>query len=260
MRLFQALYSLYVALLFIVLITLVVPVYILAMPFPPKTAMKIMFNGNWAVMRLWSLLSLIGVRIEGLHNRQPDKAYICVGNHCNMLDMPVCAIGFRQPARPLAKMEFARMPVLGFLFKRFSVMVARDSAESRRKSALIMNELLRSGESILIFPEGTRNKTKEPLQPFKDGAFRSAIATQAPILPFVQINMRSCQDFGTVFFRPGQTIIRFLPPIDTTGLTENDIPALRNQVRDLIEAELLRDDPNFAAKPANPSSTPTLQS
>lgn len=260
MRLFQALYSLYVAILFVVMAALVVPVYIIAMPFPPRTAMKLMFNGNWAVMRLWSLFSLIGVKVEGLNHRQPDKAYICVGNHCNMLDMPVCAIGFRQPARPLAKMEFARMPLFGFLFKRFSVLVARDSAESRRKSALIMNELLKGGESILVFPEGTRNKTTEPLQPFKDGAFRSAIATQAPILPFVQLNMRSCQDFGTVMFRPGQTIIRFLPPIDTTGLTEDDIPELRNRVKTIIETELLRDDPNFASATLKTTSAPTLQS
>ncbi|GAB3259569.1 lysophospholipid acyltransferase family protein [Chitinimonas naiadis] len=244
MRIIQAIYSAYVGLLFLIGVAGVIPFYFVAFLLPDRPRLTLMFAANRVSMRLWSLLSGIRVSVEGQARWQP--APVIVGNHCNMLDMPVCAIACAQPAKVLAKQEFARIPLLGFLFRSFAVLVTRDSPESRQRSVAELGKALHAGWPVFIFPEGTRNRGTTPLQSFRDGPFRFAIAAQAPLQPFVQLNMRGAQRVNSLLFRPARVVFRWLPPIETAGLTEADLPALRDRVYALIEAELRRDDPAFA--------------
>ncbi|QDQ27171.1 1-acyl-sn-glycerol-3-phosphate acyltransferase [Chitinimonas arctica] len=244
MRIIQAIYSIYVGLMFTLGLAAVVPFYLPAFLLDERRRLTVMYAVNRVSMRVWSLLTGIRVRIEGQAAWQP--APVIIGNHCNVLDMPVCAIACAQPVKVLAKQEFARIPLLGFIIKSFAVLVTRDSPESRQRSIAILSAALGRGWPVFIFPEGTRNRGATPLQPFRDGPFRFAIAAQAPIQPFVQLNMRGVQSPNTLMLRPGRVIFRWLPPIPTTGLTEADLPALRDKVYALIEAQLRRDDPAFA--------------
>jgi len=244
MRIIRALYSVYIGLLFMAGVIAVIPAYLVALCMKDRARLRLMFAANRLSMRCWSVLTGIRVEVQGQAAWQPAAVFI--GNHCNILDMPVCAIACVEPIKVLAKQEFARIPFLGFLFRSFAVLVERGSAESRRAGARALADALRSGWSVLLFPEGTRNRTPQPLQPFKDGAFRAAIAAGVPVQPFVQLRMRSVQTVNTLWFRPGKVIFRWLPPIPTTGLTDEDVNALRDRVHAVIEAELLRDDPAFA--------------
>lgn len=243
MRFVQAIYSIYIGLLFLAGVLAVVPLYLVALLLSDRPRLALMFAANRVSMRCWSWLTGIRVTVEGRAAWETPAVF--VGNHCNLLDMPVCAIACAQPIKVLAKQEFARIPVLGFLFRSFAVLVMRDSPESRQRSVAILAEAMAAGWSVLIFPEGTRNRTPAPLQSFRDGPFRFAIAAQVPVQPFVQLNMRGVQRFGTLLFRPGHITFRWLPPVPTAGLTEADLPALRDRVRDMIEAERRRDDPAF---------------
>lgn len=94
-----------------------------------------------------------------------------------------------------------------------------------------LKEVLRRGISILIFPEGTQNRTAEPLQPFYDGAFRIAIEMQQPILPMVILNAGKLMPPRSMHIEPGTITIRINPEIPTKGLTNADLPALRERVR-----------------------------
>lgn len=245
MRFLQAIYSVYIGLLFFIALVLFVPFYLIALTLAEKPRLEMMYATNRVGLRIWSWLCFIRVRIEGKATWSPPP--LIVGNHCNMLDMAVCAIACEHAVKVLAKQEFTRIPVLGFLFRSIAVLVARDSPESRQRSVAALRVAMDAGWPVFIFPEGTRNRSPEPLQMFRDGPFRFAIDAQAPIQPFVQLNMRSAQRLNTLLFQPATVTFRWLPPIPTTGLTEADLPALRDKVRALIEEELRRDDPAFAA-------------
>jgi 1-acyl-sn-glycerol-3-phosphate acyltransferase len=71
--------------------------------------------------------------------------------------------------------------------------------------------------------------------PFKDGAFRVAIETGAPILPLVVAGTRRAMAKGSFRFQKARARVKVLDPIETKGLTIDDVGALRDRVRALIE-------------------------
>ena len=111
-------------------------------------------------------------------------------------------------------------------------MVDRSNAQSRKQSIERMRETLSHGIPALIFAEGTQNRTKEILQPFKDGAFRIAVDTQQPIVPMVVIGAGKLMPPGTADLRPGKIKIIVGKEITVAGLTLEDVPALKKRVYD----------------------------
>jgi 1-acyl-sn-glycerol-3-phosphate acyltransferase len=111
-----------------------------------------------------------------------------------------------------------------------------------------MVEWMKNGLSLLVFPEGTRNRTPEPTKEFYDGAFKAAIAAGADIAPFVLINIRDLQPVDSSLVMPGKITMRFLDPVTTKGLTEADAPALKEKVRGMISDVLRKEDRMFSGK------------
>jgi 1-acyl-sn-glycerol-3-phosphate acyltransferase len=89
--------------------------------------------------------------------------------------------------------------------------------------------------SVMIFPEGTRTPDGE-LLPFRDGAFRLAIESGAPILPIVIAGTRRAMAKHTFQFQKTRAICRVLEPIETTGLTLADLATLKERTRAAIAA------------------------
>ena len=102
-----------------------------------------------------------------------------------------------------------------------------------------LKNILSKGTSILLFAEGTQNRSKEPLQPFKDGAFRIAIDTQEPILPMVVVGAGPLMPPGTIRLRPGKVKIIVASEIPTAGLTANDQAALKKRTFDVMQKMIL---------------------
>ncbi len=195
-------------------------------------------NISYQFLKLWawtfSKLNCIPYRIYGRENIHPGKAYIYLSNHTSFLDIPGVCLTVPRQIRMLAKKELLNFPVLGWIIKHASVIVDRSSNESRIKSMEHLKDVLRRGISVLIFPEGTQNRSDQPLQPFYDGAFRIAIETQQPILPMVILNAGKLMPPKKAFIQAGTVTIVIQPEIPTEGLKFEDLPALKEQVRQVM--------------------------
>jgi 1-acyl-sn-glycerol-3-phosphate acyltransferase len=127
------------------------------------------------------------------------------------------------------------VPVFGYVVKRLYITVDRKSRKDSIESVERMKDsLLREKISVVLFPEGTRNRSNEPLLNFKDGAFRLAIETQLPIAVLTILNTREYSAAGKFELRPGTIHAAWSEPIDTKGMTANDIPMLKEKVREVF--------------------------
>jgi 1-acyl-sn-glycerol-3-phosphate acyltransferase len=100
------------------------------------------------------------------------------------------------------------------------VIVDRKNDQSRKESYDAMKRVLANGLDMLIYPEGTRNKTSEPLKSFYDGAFKLAIETNTPIIPVVLLNTKKIlPPYPIMFLKPGKIQLHILSPISTEGHT-----------------------------------------
>lgn len=228
-------YQAYCALTFALFVTIgffyTAPLYLL---FEEKAhAWIFSYYRLWA--KSWFFLSGIRYRVEGKENL-PDEPVIIVANHSSHIDLLNGAGACPLKTKPLAKSSLKKIPLLGFLFSTVSVFVDRSSKESREKSVQDLMAALNRGFSLFMFPEGTRNRTDQPLAPFYDGAFRLSIRSGKPIHPLVILHARFLMPVKGISLRPGTIVARYLPPVYPTGLTEDDIPALKEKVRAQMDA------------------------
>ena len=140
------------------------------------------------------------------------------------------------PNKTLAKVEMAKIPVFGVIYKAGSILVDRKKEGSRRESFTAMQQALDYGIHLCLYPEGTRNKTDKPMQPFFDGAFVTAIKAQRPIMPAVIFNTgRILPHNVKLWARPLPVHFHFLEPVPTKGLALADLPALKEKVHGIME-------------------------
>jgi 1-acyl-sn-glycerol-3-phosphate acyltransferase len=157
-----------------------------------------------------------------------------------MMDIPVSTPWIPGPNKTLAKIEMASTPLFGIIYKAGSILVDRKQDNSRRESFSKMQETLEQGIHLCLYPEGTRNKTDKPLQPFFDGAFLTAIKSQKPIIPGVIFNTGKILPHNKKFgARPMAIPFHFLEPIPTKGLTTDDAAALKQRVFEIMESYYL---------------------
>lgn len=191
--------------------------------------------------RIWMAIYLppVGcpIRRKGLEHFRAGENYVVVCNHNSLVDILVSTPSVPGASKTLAKAELARIPVFGLVYRSGSILVDRKDPASRRKSLDAMKHVLAQGMHLVLYPEGTRNKTDQPLKAFYDGAFSMAIDTQKPILPAVLLHTRGILPAGKGFFaRPHPVPIHFLEPIPTQGLTHKDTAALRERTREIMSA------------------------
>jgi 1-acyl-sn-glycerol-3-phosphate acyltransferase len=162
-------------------------------------------------------LTLIGcpVRVKGKSNFKKGQTYIVACNHNSLMDVPLSTPFIPGPNKTIAKIEMAKIPVFGIIYRKGSILVDRKSDESRRKSLDDMRRVLANGMHMCIYPEGTRNKTGQPLKSFYDGAFRLASDTGTPIIPTLIFHTGTVLPNNKKFFLwPHPLKIHFLEPVE----------------------------------------------
>ncbi len=182
------------------------------MPEPLMTRRFIAFSKVWMDI----FLNGIGchLSVKGAENFKAGENYIVVCNHNSLMDVPVSCPYIPGGNKTIAKKEMAKVPVFGILYAMGSVLVDRNSERSRRDSYQKMKQVLDMGLHMSIYPEGTRNKTSEPLKSFHDGAFRLAIDTGKSIIPALIFNTKKVLPGDKSFFIwPHRLKMHFLAPM-----------------------------------------------
>lgn len=123
-----------------------------------------------------------------------------------------------------------------------SVFINRASSkESRAVFDSAVETMHKDGQSVYIFPEGTRSYSDKPeMLPFKKGAFHLAIQAQVPIVPVVVANYSNILSVKRWTFNSGSIPVSVCKPIDTKGMHKDDVDGLIQKVRGVMESELVR--------------------
>lgn len=228
----RTLWALWVGLGFVLVVLIFTPIYAVILSiFGRKYAMRLVWVNCHYLSPFLLAMGLVRYRVHNIDRIDPKGTYVFVANHTTAIDILLTASAMPQPMKFLAKMEIKKMPVFGYMVQMLAIMVDRKSEESRKKSLIYMVNDLKQGNSILLYPEGTRNRTDAPLKEFKDGAFRTAIMAQVPIAVQTTVGAKALNPTQGLQLKPGVVDIYWGKPIPTTGMTIDDVDHLKEMVR-----------------------------
>ena len=169
----------------------------------------------WA--KVLSVLWLIRVTEVGADDRKAlevgGEPTIIVSNHSSYLDIPVCSLVTKEPFAFVAKKELVKAPLLGDIIRRIYIIVQRDDPRAAALAFTNMKKRLKHGQSVWIYPEGSRNQTELALLPLQPGAATLAIKTGTAIKVVAFLNTKKLLDSknkvmypGTVYYSWGKSI------------------------------------------------------
>jgi 1-acyl-sn-glycerol-3-phosphate acyltransferase len=176
---------------------------------------------HWSRVFLW--IPPVKVTVTGSENVDPDQRYVVASNHLSLYDIPLLSRVLPVKGRFLSKQEIFRIPLLGRAMRTIGIIEIDRASGSSSRQAIADGVRIGAerGYSFLVFPEGTRSVTGEPL-PFKKGAFRIAIDTGLPLLPVVIEGSDRISRPGSKLFYRGKVTVHILPSIATAEMTNKD--------------------------------------
>jgi 1-acyl-sn-glycerol-3-phosphate acyltransferase len=233
-EIFGRIWALYAATVFISTMLLFLIPFLLFCYFkkdPGKTKRFTRWSKYWIDGFL--LLTLSPLKIKGRENFVPGENYIVLCNHNSFMDVPITTPAIPGGNKTIAKIELSRIPLFGLLYKTGSVLVDRKNEASRKESFNKMKEVLGMGLHMCLYPEGTRNKTSQPLRPFHNGAFRLALDTKKSLIPALIFNTRKVLPANKTFYAmPHKVEIHFLDPVSVN--TNETVEELRERVHKIM--------------------------
>ena len=178
-------------------------------------------------MGLFLFLSGCSFKVTGKEVFDGLETAIVVCNHNSLIDIPISTPFLPRANKTIAKKSFVYIPLFGWVYQFASVIVDRKDSKSRRDSYEKMKVVLNNGLDMLIYPEGTRNRTAAPLKSFYDGAFKLAIDTNKPIVPVILLNTKKVLPTKPIIYlTPGKMYMHILPAIYPQGHSKDSLKQL----------------------------------
>lgn len=177
---------------------------------------------NWA-FRVCLFIAGTSVTVIGEENVPKDQAVLYVGNHRSYFDILLTYVRVPRPTGYVAKKEMLRYPLLVNWMKNLHCLfLDRNDIKQGLKTILTGIEKVKSGISICIFPEGTRNKVNDTFLEFHEGSFKIAEKSGCPIIPMSINNSASIFEDHLPKIKRAHVIIEYGKPIYMSELPKED--------------------------------------
>jgi 1-acyl-sn-glycerol-3-phosphate acyltransferase len=185
------------------------------------------------------VVRLAGGRVEVRRSPgfDPHRTCFLISNHVNLFDPFVLYGAIPQFFRGLELESHFRIPVYGWLMKRFGNVPVPDTIRPSdlKRMWRMAESALDRGVSLVVFPEGSRTVTGR-VGPFHNGVFRMALQSGAPIIPVSIVGSFEFNRKTNWMLRPSRIVVHLHDTIETQGLDKRDVSALRERVRDVVAA------------------------
>lgn len=177
------------------------------------------------------------VEVTGIENVPTDRSVVYIGNHQGIFDIPLLLGYIPYQKAFIAKIEILKIPMLSDWMKLMKcVFLAR---KSPRQSVEAMHqgiENVKNGYSMVIFPEGTRNKGG-PVKEFKPGSFKLAFQSEADIVPVtIDGTWKIYEEHKKI--NPAKIKLTIHPAVKTEGLNKDELREIPAQVQKIVESAL----------------------
>lgn len=243
MRLLKRLYLGWCFLWFLIPMLFFMPLFYLARPTPRWHATIGYLHKLWA--KIFFFCVGIPYRVE--YKFELDAGpYVFCANHTSYLDIASMGLIPKGPFIFIGKDSLSKVPLFGYLYHKFHILVNRESKFSSYKAMLKAMEALGEGKNVIIFPEGGIKGTPPLLNEFKEGPFRIAIEKGVPIVPVTFLDNWKIfpkSDMTVASWFPGRAIVHC--PILTENMHINQLDDLKKQVYDIIYQDLAEYYPHY---------------
>ena len=189
------------------------------------------------VFRVFLKLSGIRLTVIGKENIPADQAVLFIGNHRSIFDVIATYTQMSHLCGYVSKDNFKKIPLFATWMRLVGCLFFdRSNLKDGMRMLLDAVQKIKRGESVFIFPEGTRNKNEAdlPLLPFHEGSFRIATKSGCPIVPVAISNMASLFEKQFPRLKPASVTIEFGKPIDPAAFTKAEQKHLGAHVSEII--------------------------
>lgn len=195
-------------------------------------------------LRCVSFLSGIHLIVEGEENVPKDQAVLYIGNHRSIFDIVITYARCPNLTGYISKDGVNKVPLLGLWMKRlYCLFLDRKDLKQGLKTILTAIDQVKSGISICIFPEGTRNRDTEDstsLLPFKEGSFKIAQKTGCPIIPMAITGTADIFENHFPWLHRTQVRLTYGKPILLPELSKEEQKHIGTYCSDVIHEMLVR--------------------
>lgn len=189
--------------------------------------------------RAWSWLILrtsgVRVRVEGADRLDRSRSYVFAANHQSIFDIPIVFASLPFQLRIIAKESLGTIPFMGWHLRRAGHLLV-DRSNPGAGVVKKMAGLLAGGQSLIVFPEGTRSRDGV-VGPFKGGSFVIALQSSLPVVPITIAGSRHVMLKGQVTVHPGEVTLTVHEPIETASIPRNAVREFADTVRATVAGD-----------------------
>lgn len=218
-------------------------------PFYPIFRYLLAQESRWEACFVWQVrwgkvvrfLSGIRLKVTGLEHL-PAPPFVVVANHASYIDTFLMYGIIPHFFVFMGMAELKNYPMFGrFFTSGQNIAVNRSNLVESAKAFQLAEEKLAKGTTIALFPEGGILTDGPNMAPFKNGAFKMAVTNGVPIVPMVMLDTHKIVGSTNVFTTmgwPGTAKVKILPPLETSHYTLEELPRVREKIREQMQHEL----------------------